>query len=372
MPFVLPDESVRVEVTPRGNDLLRGRLMQVLEPSPVRVEAPCPYFARCGGCQYQHAPYEFQADQKRTIVREVIRRVGKFDAPDEIGLITGEPWAYRNRTQFHIADGEIGFLEAGSHKLCPVTHCPISSPGINRALASLREMLRDRRFPRFVKVLEVFTNETETQLNVLETGQPVARSFFEWASETIPGTNSWSIEYPIGAAAFRVSYRSFFQVNRFLLDSLVAAALEGAGGSRALDLYAGVGLFSIPLARRIPRVTAIESGQAAVSDLEFNARRAGVGMEGIRGDVRTELVKITDRPDFVLADPPRAGIGKQVVAELLRLSPRVLSIVACDPASLARDLAMLRAGGYSIDKLTVIDLFPQTAHIETVARLRRE
>jgi 23S rRNA (uracil1939-C5)-methyltransferase len=159
-------------------------------------------------------------------------------------------------------------------------------------------------------------------------------------------------------------------VNRFLIDRLVGCALAGAEGMSALDLYAGVGLFSLPLARRFRSVLAVESNASALRDLEFNAERAGLTVEARKATVEQFLETVEAPPDFVLADPPRAGLGKGVINELLRLRAPALTIASCDPATLARDLAPLLAGGYRIDTLTVIDLFPQTWHIETVTRLR--
>ncbi len=189
----------------------------------------------------------------------MLARIGKLEAPAEIGTISGEPWGYRNRTQLHLAGGEIGFFGTGSHHLVPVDRCPISSPRINEALAALRAMKGERRFPGFITSLELFTNETEVQVNVLESGRPVSKRFFDWCAEKIPGYAADAIEYPVGAAAFRVHHKSFFQVNRFLIEPLIAAALEGAEGESALDLYSGVGLFSIALARRFRSVTAVET-----------------------------------------------------------------------------------------------------------------
>lgn len=168
---------------------------------------------------------------------------------------------------------------------------------------------------------------------------------------------------------FRVGPRSFFQVNRFLLGELVERALEGAAGGRALDLYAGVGLFTLPMARRIGQVTAVESSRAAARDLAFNALRAGLPVEVRRADAAAYLASLSEAPDFVLADPPRAGLGPAVTRELLRLKPARITLVSCDPATMARDLASLVRGGYRFDRLTLVDLFPQTHHIEAVASL---
>jgi 23S rRNA (uracil1939-C5)-methyltransferase len=371
VPFVLPAERVAVATVDQKPGLLRTKLIEVLEPSAARVPAPCLYFGRCGGCHYQHAAYETQLALKRGILAETLRRVGKLEPPQEIHVIGSEPWQYRNRAQFRIRGNELGYLEARSNRLCPIDQCPISSPRINQAIGSLREMLRDPRWPRFLGSLEIFTNETELQLNVLESDRPVARRFFEWCTEAMPDMVAGPLNYSAAGSLYRVSGGSFFQVNRYLIDSTVDASLENAQGQSALDLYAGVGLFSIPLAQRCEKVTAVESGASAARDLQFNVERAGVKVELAQTNVESFLADWTDTPDFVLADPPRAGLGKAVVSHLARLGPPRLTIVACDPATLARDLAGLIAAGYRIEKLTMIDLFPQTFHIEAVAHLEK-
>jgi len=359
-PFVLPEETARVE----SRDDVHAELVEVLTPALERIAPPCPLFARCGGCQYQHAPYEFQVARKIEILREQLRRVGKIDYQGEIETVSGPAYGYRNRAQFHIADGRIGYLAARSHDLIPVTEeCPVSSPRLNQALAMIRERLHDSRFPKFVHSIEVFTNETDVQINALETDRPVARSFYEWCESTV------ALEYPTSLGTFRVSPRSFFQVNRFLVEMLVEKALGAAEGATALDLYAGVGLFAMPMARRFGAVTAVESASSAARDLEVNAERAGLKIQTEWKRAEDYLAKLTTTPDFVLADPPRAGLGKSVVADLGRLAPERISLVSCDPATLARDLAALR--GYSIELLILVDLFPQTYHLETIAHLKR-
>ena len=370
-PFVLPGERAAVETIAEKPGLLRTRLIEVRESAPERVAAQCPYFGRCGGCHYQHATYTAQLALKQSILVETLERLGKITSPGEIRVIAGEPWHYRNRSQFHIRGTELGYLEAHSNKLCPIDHCPISSPRINEVIGVFREMLNDPRWPRFVQSLEVFTNEIEVQVNVLEAERPVARRFFEWCAERIPDLAPGPLDYPAAGFMYRVSGDSFFQVNRFLVDAMVDTAIEDAKGESALDLYAGVGLFSLPLARRFGKVTAVESGTGAVLDLHFNAERAGleIGIEQSRVD--QYLSKLKAAPDFVLADPPRAGLGKDAVRHLGRLEAPRITLVACDPATLARDLAGLIAAGYQLARVTLIDLFPQTFHIETVAQLER-
>jgi 23S rRNA (uracil1939-C5)-methyltransferase len=369
-PFVLPGEVVEVAVERERPGLMEARLLGVVTPASERVAAPCPYFMRCGGCHYQHAPYEFQLARKVEVLREVLRRVGKLDAPEEIAVIAGAPFEYRNRVQLHLAGREIGYLEAASNRLCPVEQCPVSSPAINAALGSLRKMRGNKKFPAFVRTIELFTNESEVQVNVLASDRPVARHFFDWCGEAIPGASAGCLEYSAAGSVYRVGHRSFFQVNRFLIDRMVEAGLSDAEGDTAIDLYAGVGLFSLPMARRVRAVTAVESGASAVHDLEFNAARAALPIQVEQAVVETYLEGLKEAPDFVLADPPRAGLGKGVVRQLLRLRPPRMTIVSCDPATLARDLMALVSSGYSLERVTMIDLFPQTYHIETVASVR--
>jgi 23S rRNA (uracil1939-C5)-methyltransferase len=364
VPSVLPSETVRIDF---GKDI-HASLVEVLTPAAERVTPPCPLFTICGGCHYQHAPYEYQLARKVDILREQLQRVGKIKFEGEIDVISGPPLGYRNRAQFHIAKGKIGYLAARSHELVPVEgECPVSSPRLNQALAEMRGRLSDPRFPRFVQAVEIFTNESDVQVNVIESEHAVARRFYEWCE------SKQAIDYQTAFGTFRVSSRSFFQVNRFLVEKLVEAAIPAQGGESALDLYAGVGLFALPMARRFRSVTAVETGSSAAHDLEFNASRAELAVKVEQARVEDYLERLQGAsgtaPEFVLADPPRAGLGKDVVGHLQRLAPPRVTIVSCDPATLARDLAGLSS--YEIESLTMVDLFPQTYHLETIARLRR-
>ncbi len=368
IPYTLAGERVRAKTVQEKAGLLRAGVLEVLEPAPDRVAAPCSVFGRCGGCHYQHANYDYQVEAKCGILVEELRRVGKMEPPEQIAVVSGEPWGYRNRAQLHIDKGRIGYWEARSHRLCAIESCPISSPKINEAIAILAKMARDSRWPKFVRSIEIFTDERQVQFNVTETDKPVAKRFFDWCAESIPGMVESALDYE---DRFRVSRNSFFQVNRLLLDQLVDAALEGVEGESALDLYAGVGLFALSLAKRFGKVTAVESGSGAVRDLKFNAERAGAAIDALQSTTETYLEKLEKTPDFVLLDPPRAGLGKAVVARLAALAPRTITLVACDPATMARDLAGLVAAGYRVDRMTMVDLFPQTFHLETVVRLKR-
>jgi 23S rRNA (uracil1939-C5)-methyltransferase len=360
VPFTLPGEIARVEL----HQGINADLKEIITGSQERVTPPCPVFSLCGGCHYQHAPYAFEHAAKVEILREQLRRVGKIEYSGEIRSVIGPDLGYRNRVQLHLRNQQLGYLAAGSHDLVPIASCPIASPRLNEAILQLRDRMREPKFPHFVHSMELFTNESEVQLNVLETDRPVAQWFYKSFNSVV------GLDYPTDFGTFRVSPKSFFQVNRFLLNELVRAAVPDEGGARALDLYGGVGLFAIPLANRFEQVTSVESGSAATRDLEFNATRAGVGLEGVNARVEDYLMNVKSRPDFVLADPPRAGLGKTVVSHLNRLAPPRITIVSCDPATLARDLAGLK--DYQITRMTMVDLFPKTYHLETVVELRRE
>ncbi|HEX5227302.1 MAG TPA: class I SAM-dependent RNA methyltransferase [Bryobacteraceae bacterium] len=346
VPFVLPDETVQVEIDRAKNDLWRGKLIEVLEPSAARVTPGCPYFQRCGGCHYQHIDYAAQLEQKREILREALQRVGKIVFAGEIGVVAGEPWQYRNRVQLHIQDGRVGYFGQHSRDLVAINHCPIASPKLNETIGRIDAHAST--------ALELFTNESDVQVNVVDRVPKAALTALASLGVTT------GIEY----AGFQVSRNSFFQVNRFLIDRLVECAVGDARGEWALDLYAGVGLFSRKLAERFGKVTAVESGGSSFRDLEHNFPQGAV-----KSNVEDYLAALEEKPDFIVADPPRAGLGKQVVRELARIRAPHIAIVSCDPATLARDLSGLIAGGYAIDKITLVDLFPQTFHLETVVEL---
>ncbi len=358
-PFVLPGETVLAEVSRAKNDLSRGKLVSVVSAAPERVEPRCPYFLRCGGCHYQHAGYEYQLDQKKVILVEVLRRIGGIEYAGEVAVAAGEPWGYRNRIQLHVAGGKIGYFEAGSHALVAIDQCPIASPKLNECIAALAREVAGMR--PFEATLELFTNETAVQFNLRDR-----------APQAFVGLlRGLGVSTPIEYGGLRVSRDTFFQVNRFLTERLVEAALGDGGGRWAMDLYAGAGLFTLPLARRFEQVTAVDDSISAFRDLEHNASAAGVmNLATYQATAEAHLLTVTDAPDLVIADPPRTGIGKLGVKELVRIHGPKLTIVSCDPATLARDLKLLLAGGYRIAEMTLIDLFPQTAHFETVVKLQ--
>ncbi|GAB4362666.1 MAG: class I SAM-dependent RNA methyltransferase [Bryobacter sp.] len=371
VPKTLPGEQVEAELRREKASFTQTRLAKIITPSPTRIPAPCPVYERCGGCHYQHLGYPAQLAAKASILAELLERA-KIPLNVPIEPIASPPWAYRNRSQFHLHNGLVGFLEESSNKLVPAEQCPVSSPRLNEALSALRRIAKDRRFPGFLKSIEFFTNEQDVQVNVLETNRPLAKHFFDWLAGEIPGSVSGAITYPAGGFDWKVSYRSFFQVNRFLIDELARLTTENLAGRHAVDLYSGVGLFSLPLAKSFERVTAVESGKVAMYDLSANAAQYKVdNIRIVQANVEEWVRDLKEAPDVILADPPRSGLGPAAAQHLAQLPTPEIRLVSCDPATLVRDLAPLSAAGYAIAQLTLLDLFPQTFHIETVTRLVR-
>jgi 23S rRNA (uracil1939-C5)-methyltransferase len=412
VPFVLPEERVAAEVVEQKKKFVRAQLDSVTEPSPARMAARCPHFGVCGGCHYQHIPYEAQLKYKTEILRETLRRIGHIDWPGEIRVQSAQPWGYRNRAQWKVrplgdsSEGGseamlgIGYFEPNSTSLCAVQDCPILAPPLLEALLALRAALAAGGLPRALREIEAFaspsmpTAKAKLLLTATFAGFPSrASELAEKIRAAVPHVESLLlhdpshermelfgpgfIEYEMADAKYRVGHFSFFQVNDLLVADLAAAVAGTApadanGGNLALDLYAGVGLFALPLAQRFGRVIAVESNPAAARDLESNTR--GHGAIDVRNaDVERFLqqYKEKERPDLVVLDPPRAGLAPAVVNRLLRLAPSRICYVSCEPPTLARDLKVLREGGYEISGVELFDLFPQAFHIETLVRLEK-
>jgi len=367
IPFVLPGERVTTALVSSKSGILRGISPQIQTPSPERVTPGCEYFTACGGCHYQHANYPFQLEQKRAIFLETLQRLGGIISDRDVQVRSGPPWQYRNRIQLHFEERQVGFRRADSHELCPISHCPISSPMLNEVIGRFVTAVKQPQWPDFLRSLEAFTNEAEVQLRVTESLRPVAVRFFDWCGTFLPLAPG-PIEYNAAGHTFRVSRGSFFQVNRFLVDSLVDEALGQSSGARAIDLYAGAGLFSLALARRFEHVDAAERAAPAFRDLEWNASRAAPNVNAHKTSAEEFLHSVTETPDLIVADPPRAGLERDTVSELLRIAPHRLTLISCDTATLARDLKKLLPA-YGIRKVTIIDLFPQTYHMEAVIQL---
>jgi 23S rRNA (uracil1939-C5)-methyltransferase len=402
-PFVLEGESVEIALTEQKRSFARGQIKEIVEASAHRVEAPCPYFQRCGGCHYQHADYAHQLEIKAEILRETLRRTAKIELPCELQTHSASPWKYRNRTRFklrHAPEFAIGYYKFASHELQPVEQCPISSDQINRALAALWQSGREGKLAG-IEEIELFANGDDTQMLVelyvaAGTQRSEARRLVESAQLLMPeiagvaafpaalgespkpvaAIGSGFLTYETKRGAYRVNTGAFFQVNRFLLDELVSIVLPpGLSGSCALDLYAGVGLFSMLLAESFPQVRSVEMSQTSTGNLSDNCPQnvevVQATTEAYLNHAEGKSRGIKQKPDLIIVDPPRAGLSERVVAALVKLNAPRVTYVSCDPATLARDLAGLTKAGYRIAEAHWLDMFPQTFHIESVFHLLR-
>jgi len=410
LPFVLPGERVDATLTESRRGFARAKLNKVVTPSADRIGPQCPYFGRCGGCQYQHISYEAQLRFKAEILRETLRRTAKLDLATEIVAHPSEPWQYRNRTRMRLQPAPafgLGYFRGNSHELLPVEQCPISSPLINQTIAAVWELGWAGKVPVTVHGLQFFANHDDSAILVevyvrpqSEAGEaesfarvlisqlgaitgvalfatsPVEDESRQLApltsihNEDATVTGAAGLTYHAAGHDYRVSAGSFFQTNRFLVDELVQAATAGVSGNTALDLYAGVGLFTLPLAAKFAEVVAVEASPHAVADLKHNA--AG-NVKPFRATTEAFLEQQAARlkPDFILLDPPRAGLGDKATAALCGTSAGQVTLVSCDPATLSRDLRQLLESGFRVEQAHLFDLFPQTAHMETVVRLVR-
>jgi len=406
LPFVLEGERVEAGITEQKPGFARARAEKILEASPHRIEPACPYFGQCGGCHYQHAGYEHQLQIKSAILRETFRRVAKLELAQEIRVHASPPWNYRNRTRLRLRTRlfVLGYNRLRGSELLAIEQCPISSPLINRAIAALWDLGRADKASADVTEIEFFVNAEDTQLlaelTVQETGwrrggKSDLLQFIRILRAAVPeitgvavfhATAQGALEredipaelqqtfgadhllYSTAAANYQVSAGSFFQTNRFLTAKLVELAAEGRSGNYALDLYAGTGLFSTVLAKTFREVGAVESASLSFHDLKHNCP-ANVHCVG---EPVLQFLGNIERPiDLVVVDPPRAGLGEKVAGLLADSGTPRITYVSCDPATLARDLTVLINSGYRIEEAHLVDLFPQTFHIESVLQLVR-
>ena len=404
VPLVLPGELVQIESSATRKKFIRGRLERVLETSPERVPAPCPHFGRCGGCQYQHMPYEAQLRYKAEILRETLGRIGHIQWAGAIETHASPSFGYRNRAQWKLransngnAPGAaIGYFEASSTRLCPITECPVLSSRLAETLSYLREVISRSKVLSDIDEIEAFADSHDEKILLNLSAERLRESAESIASalrDSVPHAESILIQdrraddfhlsgpgylaYGAGSAAYRVGHLSFFQVNRFLIEPLVEVVTGGVRGRLALDLFAGVGLFTVALARRFERVIGVESNLAAAKDLEINLKESsGASPSSRHATTEAFLSHWRETPDLVVLDPPRAGVEPEALARLKKLAPERIHYVSCDPATLGRDLALLvgtpdAAGPYGIESINLFDIFPQTYHMEVLVRLRR-
>ena len=388
VPYGAPGDRARIEVTEVEKNFARARLLEVLKPGPDRVEARCQHFGVCGGCHFQHIEYAAQVAAKAEFIRDALVRTGGFEWPQPVLVEHAEPWGYRVRTQLKLAatsgqrgDGRhgrlgkreqraltaaevaaagdtppplvLGYHLAHSHGVVDIKQCPVLAPDIENGLAGVRQALVGMQRKDWPYQID----------GACGTGGA------SWAPD-LPGMRKDLIEHRVGGFRYLIEPESFFQGNRHLVERLVSGAIGDERGELAFDLYAGVGLFSLPLSKRFTRVVAVEDERRAATLGRVNVKTNGCdNVSYLRSTTEQFLRETKERPDLVLMDPPRLG-AKPALPLLLQLRAKRLVYVSCDPQTMARDLRQLVDAGYVLEQVLGFDMFPQTFHVEAVARLR--
>jgi len=404
VPYVLPGEVVRAAAKSKRKKLVWAQLLEVTSPSAQREGARCPHFQTCGGCHYQHISAAEQLRLKREILLETLSRLGGIQWSGAIQEHSADPYGYRNRAQWAVRDANpraIGYFLPESSVIVPIDECPVLSPLLAKTFGQLQELARSNRLPERALEIEAFADSADEKISLNVAFERFPKPAKELAAafrEALPQLESlllaeeskdrFELTGPgylfqdAGGFRYRVSHLSFFQVNRFLIEDLLQTVIAGAKGETALDLYAGVGFFTLPLTRAFKRVVSVDANLAATRDLQVNAESAGLTVISHSEHVEEFLRKTSEKPDFVVLDPPRSGLGTEAAAKLAELGAAEIVYLSCDPSTLARDLAVLtgskRSGDaanastrYELADMHLFDLFPQTYHIETLVRLRR-
>jgi 23S rRNA (uracil1939-C5)-methyltransferase len=401
VPFGLPGERVRVRLTEEKRGFARGELLEVLEASPDRVLPRCKHFftprapdastdaqgtyagekgEACGGCQYQHMSYEAQLKAKAEILRDQLQRIGRIEnAPVKPTVASPNPWNYRNHVQFHLTKkGELGYVRASPRPDQPesvlaIEECHLPEPSINALWPQLdfepdtgigRVSLRTGTDDELMLVIE--SGSPDTPELEIEAGISVVHTFEE-SSVVIAGEDHITLH--VLDRDFRVSALSFFQVNTVMAEKIIGHLLANLPISRTtnlLDVYCGVGLFSAFLAPVCNRIVGVESAPSACDDFILNLDEFD-NVDLYEGRAEEVIPHLDVKPDIVLVDPPRAGLERGALDGILRLNPRNVAYVSCDPSTLARDAGRLINGGYHLVDVTPFDLFPQTSHIESIS-----
>lgn len=358
VPFAAPGDELHVTIREIKKRMAFAEILNIRRSGPRRVPPTCELYGKCGGCDMQHMDYRAQLDAKKGFVGDCLQRIGKIKFDGEIKIVPSpQPFEYRSRARWHVDRQQrtLGFYARESHDVIDVTHCPILTPGLQSSLEYLREstnwdaILEDRA------TFEAASGEEgRVSVRSSEGSEPAAELSFTVTGET-----------------YAFSAEVFFQANKFLIAELIEAAVGNSAGDRVIDLYCGVGLFTLPLARRFSKVIAVEENAQSNSMAKKNLDNAGIkNVKLISKDVEQFLRdNKTTKFDFILLDPPRAGTSKDVISKVADLKPKAISYVSCEPSILARDLRSLVDAGYKIDAITVLDMFPQTHHVETVVRL---
>ena len=383
VPFGLPGETVRIQLTQEKQNFARGEILEILKPSPDRIEAKCKHFTQCGGCHYQNLSYEKQLLAKADILRDQLQRIGKIENPPvQPTVASPNQWNYRNHIQFHLTDdGKVGFINARGNATMPIEECHLPEPTIDSFRNDLqfesrmnleRVSLRTGADDDLMLILESETEETpeleiEADISIVH--------IYEGHPVVIAGSNSLTIQ--VLGKDFHVSAPSFFQVNTKMAEKMVQHLQTQLPITNQpinlLDLYCGVGLFSKFFADKYAKVIGIESAPSSCEDFAINLDEFdNVELyEGAAEEILPALAPQLTEPIHMIVDPPRAGIDKFALDAILQINPQIIAYVSCDPSTLARDAARLIKGGYTLQHVTPFDLFPQTYHIESISIFTR-
>lgn len=354
-------DRLRVRIREKKGKVAFAEIVEIIQPSDARAEPQCVYFGRCGGCDFQQLNYAAQLDAKVEIIRDCLTRIGKIRYEREIAVV-GSPraYGYRSRAQWH-ADTRrqrLGYFKRNSHEIIDVETCPILTGELQKTLTGFRENIAWESL--WSGIVEIEAANAGEQISV-------------YSSEIVEPTRE--ISFSASGEKYFYDAQSFFQGNQFLIEQLIETAVRDAGGETALDLYCGVGLFTLPLSRKFRKVVGVEANGRAVEFARKNIDDARIENAHIFAENVSEWLTENSGDlreiDFVLLDPPRAGTEKETIENLLRIFPKEISYVSCEPSTLARDLRLLCEKDYTIESITAIDLFPQTHHVETAVRLKR-
>ena len=372
--WALPGEVVSVRIVERKREYAFAEAVEILSPSPRRVDPPCEVFGECGGCQLQHADYPYQLEMKREILQEAFRRIGKTVVAPETAP-PGEPFGYRYRGRFRVDGEKVGFHGERSHRLVTISRCPLMIDAINAVLPGLRGL------DRFAKVSEVQVASDGIRASAFLPGVPFGKGIVSHLAGRTGGLlsgarfedRSWGeerITLPLEGISYSVSPRGFFQANWRMNQAMVrriGAILGESAGARLLDLYAGAGNFALPLAAKVREVVAVEGEAMSFKELRGNVRENALGnVRIVRSSVET--FRPEGRFDALVLDPPRAGLSERALARVREIAAGKILYVSCNPSTLARDVRSL-SDRYDLASLEMHDFFPNTHHVETLAVL---
>lgn len=377
VPLALPGETVRLRLVEEKRGHARAELLEVLQPAPERVAAPCPHYGACGGCHYQHIAYPHQVALKTAILREQLERIGGIINPAvEACVPAPEPFFYRNHVQLHLTpQGQLGYYRLDGQAVIPVEACLLPEAPIGE----LWPQLNFEGLTSEIERIAIRLGAGDDLQIILESGviEPPEISVEELPVSVIHLSPAGSLVLAGSPAVWmqtagkdlRVSAGSFYQVNTAMAAAMIehlSTHLDLTPEMIVIDVYCGVGLFSAFLAPKVARLIGIESSPSACEDFVYNLD-AYVNVELYEAPAEDVLANLNIRPDLILVDPPRSGLHRRALDGLLALNAPLLVYISCDPATLARDARRLVQGGYRLKTITPFDLFPQTYHIESIS-----